>query len=64
LSVEVIYKETTNSQEEEQSIANHLRSRDYQLLNDLSGYNYRTATENEERNKIRDFMIKVITDEW
>lgn len=58
-SVGVAYEETTNSKEKEQGIAQELRQLGFKLLNDLPGYDYRTARQDDEKRKIRGFMTRL-----
>ncbi|MFA4941690.1 MAG: hypothetical protein WC582_03820 [Patescibacteria group bacterium] len=58
-SVKIKLKNSNNKEKEEKDLLIILR-RDVKLLNDLEGYNYKTASENEERQKIHLFIDKFL----
>jgi len=54
-SVKIKFKKSDRKEKEEKNLLIALR-KDTTLLNDLRGYNYKTANENEERQKIHQFV--------
>lgn len=57
--VEIKFKDSSDRKAEEKALIINLR-KSYILLNDLNGYDYRTANESEERSRIRAFIDKII----
>jgi len=60
--VVIKYKSTKEEfrKEEEKSIIDNLHGEGYRLLNDLGSYNYRTASKEEERLRIRSFSNDIL----
>lgn len=59
LNVGIKYKETNNYKEEEKELINKLR-KNYLLINDLPGFDYKRANENQEKIKIHEFVQQLI----
>lgn len=57
----VKFKKSENGKKDEKEWYPKLKGKNFLLLNDLEGYNYKTADRNEERQKIRDFVDKIIS---
>lgn len=58
-SVVVKYKEVENRKVEEKQIIESLRL-GFRLLNDLKGFDYKSANEKEERQKIQQFIDEIL----
>lgn len=59
--VTVFYNASDEIEKEEKRLIYELGMR-FKLLNDLRGYNYLTAREDEERKKIQDFVDQILKD--
>lgn len=55
------YKASDNRWQEEKELIHGFRTCKVLLLNDLAGYDYRTANEQQERIKIRKFIDRIVT---
>ncbi len=54
------YKSSQDRKREQDEIIKYFQSLGHRLLNDLSGYNYKTANEDEEREKIKRFCDDIL----
>jgi hypothetical protein len=61
LRVMARYKPSEDRRNGERSIIGEFRAQGIELLNDLRGYDYRTAKEDEERSKIQRFIDRLIS---
>lgn len=61
--VGVKYKESQNRKVDEKSVLDEL-SKNSKMLNDLPGYDYKTADERQERLKIHDFIRSLFREEF
>jgi len=59
LYIGIKYKETMNRKKEEREIINKL-GEDYLLLNVLKGYDYKKSNKEQDKNKIHEFVQKII----
>jgi hypothetical protein len=59
--VVIRYKESTNRKRDQDSLIASLRRQGFRLLNDLEGYNYITASEEDERRRIQGFVKTLVS---
>lgn len=58
--VEVKFKDSSDRKSEEKALLQEFQ-KTYKLLNDLDGYNYKTANSDEERLRIRTYIDEIFT---
>jgi hypothetical protein len=58
--VVIKYKNSSGRRKEEGDVIREIKTAGFRLLNDLQGYDYRTAKKDEETRKIEDFVEGII----